>query len=44
VNISATGLANLQSREDQDNFQFIVGESHYQCPSFVADFLSPSDY
>jgi hypothetical protein len=38
VKLSANGLANIQTQND---FEFIIGESHHRCPSFIADFLSP---
>jgi hypothetical protein len=39
--ISASGLANIPQSESRNEFEFIVGNARYRCPSFVADFLSP---
>jgi hypothetical protein len=41
VRLSARGLANIQEKEEYNDFEFVVGESHYRCPWFIADFLSP---
>jgi hypothetical protein len=38
--LSAQGLANIQGREDINDFGFIVGRAHYHCSWFVAEFLS----
>jgi hypothetical protein len=38
VKLSASGIANIPMQND---FIFIIGKSHYRCPSFVADFLWP---
>jgi hypothetical protein len=35
------GLANAAVRDWSDDFAFIVGDHRYQCPSSVAQFLSP---
>jgi hypothetical protein len=40
VKLSARGLANIQEKEEYNDFEFIVGESRYRCPWFIADFLS----
>jgi hypothetical protein len=39
--LSARGLANVAVRDWSDNFIFIVGHRHYQCPSSLTKFLSP---
>jgi len=39
VVLSSRGLGNI-SRRDND-FAFVVGSRRYECPSFVAEFLSP---
>jgi hypothetical protein len=39
--LSASGLKNIPHREELDDFEFIVGDAHYRCPWFIADFLSP---
>jgi hypothetical protein len=41
VRLSARGLANIQEKGEYNDFEFIVGESRYRCPWFIADFLSP---
>jgi hypothetical protein len=41
INLSAKGLANLPRNVYENDFTFIVGESRYHCPSFIASFLSP---
>jgi hypothetical protein len=40
IALSARGLSNIQYRDDLNDFDFIVGQSHYQCHWFVAAFLS----
>lgn len=40
VKLSANGLANIPAIPSRNDFEFVVGGSHYCCPSFVADFLS----
>jgi hypothetical protein len=40
VALSARGLSNIRYRDDLNDFEFIVGREHYQCPWFVASFLS----
>jgi hypothetical protein len=37
--LSAKGMLNLTNYEN--NFTFVVGESTYQCPCFLTEFLSP---
>jgi hypothetical protein len=39
--LSARGLATIPVSESRNDFEFIVGDNHYFCSSFVADFLSP---
>jgi hypothetical protein len=40
ASLSASGLRALNGRHPND-FSFVVDESSYSCPSFVAEFLSP---
>jgi hypothetical protein len=40
VTLSAKGLRNIIRENYQNDFKFIVGERNYDCPSFVAEFLS----
>jgi hypothetical protein len=39
--LSATGLQRLEAVDHEKDFFFIVGDERYDCPSFVAEFLSP---
>jgi hypothetical protein len=39
--LSARGLANIPETELTNDCEFVVGDSHYHCPSLIADFLSP---
>jgi hypothetical protein len=39
--LSTRGLENIRKREEINDFEFIVGESRYRCPWFIAEFLSP---
>jgi hypothetical protein len=39
--LSAKGLRNLPMNVYENDFTFIVGESRYDCPSFIDSFLSP---
>jgi hypothetical protein len=39
--LSTRGLSNVPRLEERNDFEFIVGQEHYACPSLVADFLSP---
>jgi hypothetical protein len=39
--LSSTRLANVPIEESRNDFEFIVGDTTYRCPSFIADFLSP---
>jgi hypothetical protein len=41
MNISARGLRNISKSRIEKDFTFIVGEHHYNCPWFIAEFLSP---
>jgi hypothetical protein len=41
IALSAKGLGNLPRNVYEDDFTFIVGDTRYRCPSFVACFLSP---
>jgi hypothetical protein len=41
VHLSSRGLANLGNNVYENDFTFVVGEERYQCPSFIATFLSP---
>jgi hypothetical protein len=39
--LSSSGLANVPIKESRNDFEFIVGDTTYRCPSLIADFLSP---
>jgi hypothetical protein len=39
--LSTRGLSNLPRLKERNDFDFIVGQEHYVCPSLIADFLSP---
>jgi hypothetical protein len=41
ISLSAKGFTNLPMNCYVHDFTFIVGGTRHQCPSFVADFLSP---
>jgi hypothetical protein len=41
ISLSARGLGKIPHPESRNDFEFIVGESHYPCPWYVASFLSP---
>jgi hypothetical protein len=41
VKLTGNGMANIPRSKIQNDFEFIVGDSHYPYPCFVADFLSP---
>jgi hypothetical protein len=41
VQLSASGLRNVQQKLYENDFTFIVGSERYRCPSFIAEFLSP---
>jgi hypothetical protein len=34
-------MANIAASKKENNFTFIVGATRYDCPWFVADFISP---
>jgi hypothetical protein len=40
--LSARGLRNLPLSNHGADFAFVVGSTRYRCPSFIADFLSPT--
>jgi hypothetical protein len=40
LNITARGLRNLNKSMIKNDFTFIVGDHHYHCPWFLAEFLS----
>jgi hypothetical protein len=39
--LSTKGLAIIPESESRNDFEFLVGNSRYLCPSLIADFLSP---
>jgi hypothetical protein len=39
---TTSGLKNIPKLEIRNNFNFIVGNSHYKCPYYIADFISPA--
>jgi hypothetical protein len=39
--LSAQGLGNLSKHIYDNDFTFIVDDQHYECPRFIAGFLSP---
>jgi hypothetical protein len=41
IALSTKGLRNIPFSQYENDFRFLVGDSEYRCPSFVADFLSP---
>jgi hypothetical protein len=41
VSIGTRGLRKLRTSRIEKDFTFIVGEHHYNCPWFIAEFLSP---
>jgi hypothetical protein len=41
VSLSTGGLASLPPGKYENDFTFIVGNTHITCPSFIAEFLSP---
>jgi hypothetical protein len=41
VTLSTRGLANLPSVKYPDEFDFIIGDTHFRCSAVSADFLSP---
>jgi hypothetical protein len=38
---TGSGLKNIPALEIRNDFEFILGNSHYPCPYYIADFLSP---
>jgi hypothetical protein len=41
LSLSAAGLQRLEGVNHERDFAFIAGDERYECPSFVAEFLSP---
>jgi hypothetical protein len=41
LSLSVKGLANIPEYRNRNDFCFVVGDRHYPCPWYVADFLSP---
>jgi hypothetical protein len=41
MRITGNGMANIAKSKIENDFEFIVGDRHYDCPWFVADFVSP---
>jgi hypothetical protein len=41
ISLSAKGLEYLPMNCYENDFTVIVGQKKYDCPSFIADFLSP---
>jgi hypothetical protein len=41
LSLSTTGLQRLEGVNHQKDFTFIVGDERYECPTFIAEFLSP---
>jgi hypothetical protein len=41
VLLSTKGLAHVPIKESRNDFEFIVGDATYRCPSLIADFISP---
>jgi hypothetical protein len=41
LSLSTKGLANVPINESRNDFEFVVGDTTYHCPSLIADFLSP---
>jgi hypothetical protein len=39
--LTSRGLANIPQSKERNDFTFLVGDTAYPCPPFVADFLSP---
>jgi hypothetical protein len=39
--LSTRGFSNVPRLDDRNDFEFIVGQDRYACPSLIADFLSP---
>jgi hypothetical protein len=41
VKLTASGMANIATSKTENDFSFLVGDTAYSCPWFVANFLSP---
>jgi hypothetical protein len=41
LRLTGKGMANIAMSKTENDFTFIVGNKRYDCPWFVADFLSP---
>jgi hypothetical protein len=41
VRLSSQGLSNIRRDEYENDFTFCVGSKRYECPTFIAEFLSP---
>jgi hypothetical protein len=41
IKLSSLGLANIRKDEYENDFTFYVGSKTYECPTFMAEFLSP---
>jgi hypothetical protein len=41
VSLSAKGMQQVRGVSHENDFDFIVGDQRYSCPSFIAEFLSP---
>jgi hypothetical protein len=39
--LSINGLSHVPFKESRNDFEFIVGDTTYRCPSLIADFISP---
>jgi hypothetical protein len=41
LTLSTNGLSHVPIKESRNDFEFIVGDATYRCPSLIADFISP---
>jgi hypothetical protein len=41
LKLTGYGMGNIAKSKKENDFVFIVGDTRYECPWFVADFLSP---
>jgi hypothetical protein len=41
LRLTGNGMGNIPKSKIENDFEFIVGDRHYSCPWFVADFVSP---
>jgi hypothetical protein len=41
IGLSAKGLGNIARNVYENDFSFVLGDTEYRCPSFIASFLSP---